>query len=120
MNGYAKIVVSRTLTSAAWAPSTLISDDAAGRLAGIKEKPGKDIALIGSSGLAASLLDAGLIDEVRLMINPVVLGRGHSVLAGAHRGDLELLRVRKFASGNVLLTYRPLTMATWTQHAPGT
>jgi riboflavin biosynthesis pyrimidine reductase len=63
--------------------------------------------LIGSSDLAASLLGDGVIDEVRIMVNPVVLGRGHPVLATAASTKLELLRIRQFGSGNVLLTYRP-------------
>jgi dihydrofolate reductase len=107
MNGYGKIVVSRTLASADWAPSTLISDDVTGQLTKMKELPGKDIALLGSSTLAADLLDAGLIDELRVMVNPVVLGSGHPVLAGAARNGLDLLGLRRFASGNLLLTYRP-------------
>jgi dihydrofolate reductase len=107
MNSFHKIVVSRTLTDAAWTPVTVIRDDVPARLAKIKEQSGKDIALIGSSELAASLLGTGVIDEVRIMVNPVVLGDGHPVLAGAERMELELLRIRQFASGNVLLTYGP-------------
>jgi dihydrofolate reductase len=107
MNGYRKVVVSTTLARADWAPSVLIGDDVTGRLAAIKARPGLDIALLGSSALAASLLDAGLIDELRIMVNPVVLGSGHSVLAGGRRANLGLAAVRQFRSGNVLLTYRP-------------
>ena len=107
MNGFDKIVASRTLTDAAWGPVTVLSDDVAAQLGKVKEQPGKDIALIGSSGLAASLLGDGVIDEVRIMVNPVVLGRGHAVLAGAAETRLKLLRTRQFASGNVLLTFQP-------------
>jgi dihydrofolate reductase len=106
MNGYHKIVVSRSLASADWAPSEIISDDVPGRLAALKDRPGKDIALVGSSALVASLLGKGMIDELRVMINPVVLGGGHPALAGADLTGLELLGTRQFASGNVLLTYR--------------
>jgi dihydrofolate reductase len=107
MNGYQKIVVSRTLARADWAPSTLIGDDVPARLARAKEQPGKDIALIGSSDLAASLLGAGLVDELRIMVNPVVLGSGRPVLAGASGTGLHLARTRQFDSGNMLLVYRP-------------
>ena len=107
MNGYPKVVVSATLTAPAWGPATVIRDDVTGQLAKLKEQPGRDIILLGSSTLAASLLDAGLLDEIRIMINPVILGAGHSTLAGARRANLTLAGVREFSSGDVLLTYRP-------------
>jgi len=53
------------------------------------------------------LLTTRVIDEIRVMVNPVVLGSGHPVLAGADQTQLELARIRQFASGNVLLTYKP-------------
>jgi dihydrofolate reductase len=107
MNRYPKIVVSRSLASAQWTPSTLIRDDAPAQLTKLKDQPGKDIILLGSSSLAASLLDGGVLDELRIMVNPVILGTGDPALAGADRSSLELARVRQFASGNVLLTYHP-------------
>ena len=107
MNSFDKIVVSRSLPSLSWQPVTQLSEDAAGQLAKIKEQPGKDIALLGSSELTASLLPSGVIDEVRIMVSPVVLGSGHPVLAGVGQTRLELPRIRQFASGNVLLTYEP-------------
>jgi dihydrofolate reductase len=107
MNGYQKVVVSRTLASADWGPSTLLRDDVPSRLAAIKKQSGLDIALLGSSTLAASLLTDGLLDELRIMINPVVLGHGQPLLAGADMTRLDLAAVRQFASGNVLLTYLP-------------
>ncbi len=109
MNGYQKMVVSRTLTSAEWAPSTVLSADVAARLTRVKQQPGKHIALVGSSDLTASLLGAGLVDELRIMVNPVVLGSGRPALAGASRVGLELTRSKQFDSGNVLLTYRPIS-----------
>ena len=107
MNRYPNVVVSRTLAAADWTPSTLIRDDAEAQLARLKGEPGKDIALLGSSTLAAALLAAGLIDELRLMVNPVVLGAGQPALSGTKQKNLKLLGVRQFSSGNVLLTYRP-------------
>jgi dihydrofolate reductase len=53
------------------------------------------------------LLDGGVLDELRIMVNPVILGTGDAALAGAGRSSLELAQVRQFASGNVLLTYHP-------------
>jgi dihydrofolate reductase len=111
MNSLAKVVVSTTMTTASWAPTTIISADVEGELGRLKAKPGADIALIGSSALAASLLSLGLLDELRIMINPVVLGGGRPQLAGADRADLSLTGVREFRSGNVLLTYEPRAQA---------
>jgi riboflavin biosynthesis pyrimidine reductase len=52
-------------------------------------------------------VSAGLVDELRIMVNPVVLGRGHPLLAGAVRTELSLARTRQFGNGNLLLTYEP-------------
>jgi dihydrofolate reductase len=106
MNGYYKIVVSRSLATADWGPGEIVSDDVSGRLAALKKQQGKDVALVGSSALAASLIGHGLIDELRIMVNPVILGAGHPALAGADLTAIELIRTRQFTSGNMLLTYR--------------
>jgi dihydrofolate reductase len=111
MNALPKVLVSGTLGTADWAPSTIISRDVEAELGRLKAKPGADIALIGSSALAAHLVSAGLLDELRVMVNPVVLGRGHPLLEGASRTQLSLTGVREFRSGNVLLTYKPQTKA---------
>ena len=110
MNHLPKIVVSTTLAKAEWANTRIIRDDVAQRVAELKQQPGKDIAILGSSRLTVSLLKAGLVDEVRLMINPVVLGAGPSVFSGAgEKIRLRLLKTRPFDSGNVLLTYGPVS-----------
>ena len=108
MNGLSKIVVSRTLERAEWANTRLIKDDVAQELSDLKQQPGTDIAILGSSDLTVSLLEMGLVDEVRIMVNPVVLGAGKSVFrtAGA-RISLKLVKSRRFDSGNVLLYYQP-------------
>jgi dihydrofolate reductase len=106
MNSYQKIVVSRTLATADWGPARLISSDVPEQLAKIKAQPGKDIALLGSSELAASLLGSDALDELRVMVNPVILGSGQPCFAGADITGLKLAAVRDFRSGNVLLTYR--------------
>jgi dihydrofolate reductase len=106
MNQLSKVVVSRTLPAAGWGPATVISADVAAEVGRLKQQPGRDIALIGSSALAASLLGEGLLDELRIMVNPVILGAGRTLLAGAHRAELRLSAVRQFGSGNVLLTYQ--------------
>ncbi len=107
MNSISKIVVSRTLDTAEWANTRVIKDP--GELATLKQQPGgKDIAIFGSSDLTVSLLRMGLVDELRIMVNPVILGAGRSMFRTARdRIGLKLLRSRPFDSGNVLLTYEP-------------
>ncbi|MFD1504207.1 dihydrofolate reductase [Georgenia yuyongxinii] len=108
MNDLPKIVASRTLSAHPWGPTTFVADDVAGHLAAVKRLPGKDIAIFGSSTLVGTLLPTGVVDELRVVVNPVVLGAGRSVFAGA--ADPVGLRrsdVRQLGNGNVLLTYRP-------------
>ena len=108
MNALDKIVVSRTLHTAGWAPTGLIGDDAAGAIAKLKQQQGKNMMIMGSSALTVSLIGTGLIDEVRVMVSPVVLGDGKSLFrTAAERISLTLLQARSFRSGNVLLRYRP-------------
>ena len=106
MNSISKIVVSRTLDKAEWANTRLVKG--AEELTTLKQRPGKDIAIFGSSDLTVSLLQLGLVDELRIMVNPVVLGAGKSVFRTADkRIRLKLLKSRPFNSGNVLLYYQP-------------
>ena len=109
MNTTPKIVISRTLAQAGWAGTQVISHHAEEELARLKQQPGKDIVVAGSSTLTAGLLQAGLLDELRIMVNPVILGQGRSLFAGAGRTSLQLLKTRQFTSGNVLLHYQPIT-----------
>ncbi|TWE21453.1 dihydrofolate reductase family protein [Kitasatospora atroaurantiaca] len=108
MNSIPKVVVSRTLERAEWANTRVIGGNLAEEIAALKAQPGKDIAVFGSSALSVSLLELGLLDEVRIMVNPVVLGGGKSLFrTTGGRIHLELLGTRAFGSGNVLLSYRP-------------
>jgi dihydrofolate reductase len=105
MNGTSKIVVSRTLDEAGWAGTRVVNDT--GDLGKLKQEPGKDIVILGSSALTAGLLADGLVDELWLMIMPVVLGDGIPVFRSANQTALTLTGTRPFRSGNVLLTYQP-------------
>ena len=100
-----KVVVSRTLDDLGWANARLVKDGLPEALAELKQQPGKDIALFGSSNLTASLMRMGLVDEFRIMVNPVVLGEGRPLFQTADRTNLKLVRTRTFDSGNVLLYY---------------
>lgn len=108
MNALPKVVFSRTLTEVGWENSRLAGDDLAGEIRRLKEQPGKDLIILASSDLATALAAEGLIDEYRIMVNPVLIGEGKPVLAGLPRDlTLTLLDTRTFGNGNVLLTYTP-------------
>ncbi len=109
INGVAKFVVSTTLEEPlGWSNSTLIGGNVAKRVAGLKRQPGKDITVIGSDMLAHSLLRHGLLDELKLMVIPLVVGVGKRLFEeGGSRMGLELIESRAFGSGVVSLTYGP-------------
>ncbi len=108
MNSLPKLVVSRTLDGTEWANTRLIKGDVAEELTRLKQQPGKAIAIFGSSDLTVSMLEMGLVDELRIMVNPVVLGAGNSLFRTADgRLSLKLLKTRTFGSGNVMLYYQP-------------
>jgi dihydrofolate reductase len=108
MNATPKVVFSKTLDRAEWENSTLVKGDAAQEVASLKQQPGGDMMIMGSSDLVASLAGAGLIDEYRIMVNPVLIGTGKPMLSGLARDvPLTLLRTRTFKNGNVLLCYGP-------------
>jgi dihydrofolate reductase len=111
MNSMPKFVISRTLDKPdpEWNHTQLIRRDPAGELAQLKEQPGRELLVLGSARLTASLMQMQLLDELRIIVNPVVLGMGRSFYeAGRPRSELKLLSNRTFKNGNVLLTYQPL------------
>lgn len=109
MNAIPKYVFSHTLGSADWANTTLVSGEAGPAVAKLKEEDGQDLAVFGSATFTASLLEQGLVDEVRVMVMPILLGGGVSLFSAiTQRVPLTLLRTMVFpSSGNVLLVYRP-------------
>jgi dihydrofolate reductase len=107
MNGLPKIVISTTLNRVDWENTKLVRENVDEEISKLKGQPGKDIAILGSSELTVSLTQMGLVDEYRIMVNPVVLGGGKPLFQGIHdKFNLKLLNTRMFASGNVLLTYQ--------------
>ncbi len=109
MNNTPKLVVSTTLDSVdEWQNSTLVTGDVADELTAIKQQPGKDIAITGSGTLVRSLLRDGLLDELRLLVHPIVVGSGKRLFTDS--GDqtpLELVDSKTFSTGVLSLTYRP-------------
>ena len=108
INSVQKLVVSTTLEKARWNNSALIKDNVPERIAELKRQPGKDITVIGSAALVRSLLKAGLLDELRLMVHPVVLGNGKRLFEdGGEQETLELASSEAFVTGVISLAYRP-------------
>ena len=106
-NSIPKYVVSTTLTNPTWNNSHVISDDLIHAVQALKQEEGQDIVIHGSGKLANSLMAANLIDEYRLMVSPVVLGKGQRLFEdGTSLSNLDLVDVKQFAKGNVVLTYR--------------
>lgn len=108
INAVPKFVVSTTLDTVAWRNSTLIDGDVAAEIAALKEQPGKDISISGSATLVRSLLRDNLLDELRLMVHPVVVGSGRRLFEGdGGQKALKLVDSTTFSTGVVSLTYVP-------------
>jgi dihydrofolate reductase len=98
------IVLSKTMTQAAW-PNVRIARDVAD-VARLKEQPGQSVYVVGGPGLVATLMNAGLIDELRLIVHPLILGGGTALLGGIEqRRELELVGANPGTDGRVNLIY---------------
>ncbi len=107
MNSLPKIFFSRTLDKVEWSNTRLVKGDIEEEIKRMKQQPGKDMVILGSGSIVSELAQHGMIDEYRIMVNPVVLGSGTPLFNGIKdRLNLELLDTRTFKSGNVLLYYR--------------
>lgn len=110
MNGITKYVASRTLSQddLTWSGSNLLpADDAIGAIAELRAREGGDLELWGSPTLASQLVEADLVDEFHLLLEPVLLGGGKSIFpTGGHLRPLELVSAQETATGVVMLTYR--------------
>jgi dihydrofolate reductase len=108
MNSLPKIVFSRTLESASWQNTTLITNDIVGAMRRLKAERGADLVIFGSGTIVAQFTDAHLIDEYQVVVNPLVLGAGRTMFDGVRdRLGLQLTRTRAFKNGNVVLWYAP-------------
>lgn len=107
LNQVTKYVVSSTLTDPAWENSVIISDPVIEAVTALKESAGLDIVCTGSVTLTHALLRAGLVDELRLFVYPVIVGRGRRLIPeGVSLGALQLIENRAFRSGITLQSYR--------------
>jgi dihydrofolate reductase len=107
LNAVDKYVVSSTLTDPGWARSQVLSGPLVDQVKALKSAPGKDIVTTGSISLVHALTAAGLVDEYRLFVYPVVVARGRRLFAdGQDVGRLRLVEATSFRSGIVLVRYR--------------
>lgn len=107
MNNLPKVVFSRTLPIAAWKNSTVVKGNVAEEVSRLKQMPGKDMVVLGSATIASSLLQKGLVDEYRVILQPVLLGSGNSLFKDiTERIQLKLISAKAFGSGVVLLSYQ--------------
>ena len=108
MNTVPKVVFSRTLETAGWKNTRLVTTDAAEEVAKLKQGSGKDLYIFGSADLSATLTRHRLIDEYRLALTPLVLGGGNPLFKPSpQRLPLRLVMARPMKSGCVILRYQP-------------
>ncbi|TGQ30860.1 MULTISPECIES: dihydrofolate reductase family protein [unclassified Mesorhizobium] len=97
-------VLSNTMTSAVWPKTRFVRN--LEDIAALKQQPGKDIYLMGGARITASLIDAGLVDELRLILYPLLVGEGKALFATTqNRRGLELRKVQQLPDGRVSLIY---------------
>jgi dihydrofolate reductase len=107
MNSMPKYVVSSTLTDPEWTNSHVVGSDLPAAVAHVEERTQGDVLVAGSAQLVQGLTDHDLVDEYRLMVFPVLLGRGKRLFADGSRRDLRLTDHRMVGSGVMILTYAP-------------
>jgi dihydrofolate reductase len=108
MNNLPKIVFSKTLQQVEWNNSRLVKDNIAQEISKMKQQSGKDMVIFGSGTIVPTFMQHGLIDEYRIIVNPVVLGNGKPLFKGINdKQNLKLLKTRLFDSGIVILFYEP-------------
>lgn len=110
LNSLTKYVVGPDLTpeELTWQDTHHIKDNIVEEISQLRQKPGKDLLVYGSATLIQTLVQHDLVDEYRLMIHPVILGKGKKLFQdGLDKKELRLVSTKTFPTGLVLLTYTP-------------
>lgn len=108
MNNTPKLVVSTTMETLDWQNSTLISGNVVEELTTLKQQPGKNISITGSGTLVRSLLRDNLLDELHLLVHPIVVGSGKRLFVdGSEQKPLQLVNAKTFGTGVLSLVYQP-------------
>jgi dihydrofolate reductase len=106
MNNTPKVVVSNTLKKADWQNTTIVSGNVAEALTKLKQQPGKNIGITGSGTLVRSLLEQGLLDELTLLVHPIVVGKGKRLFdRDMAQVPLKLVSSKTLSTGVLSLTY---------------
>jgi dihydrofolate reductase len=111
INAMPKYVASSTLREPAWTNTTIISDDLVGELKRLKQQPGKDIVQYGLGNVSWTMLQHGLIDEMRLWVHPLILGRNGpkvSHFLNCPAAQFRLVSTRSLPNGITILSYQPV------------
>lgn len=106
MNTLPKVVFSKTLKKAEWQHTRVVKSYLKNEIVNLKRGSGKDVAIFGSGTIVSQLVPTGLIDEYRLLVNPIILGKGKPLFKETGKMKLKLVSLRAFKNGNVLLTYK--------------
>jgi len=107
MNAIPKLVFSKTLKTAEWNNTTIISENASEKIDELKNEGGRDIYVFGSANLSETFIKAGLFDEYRIGIAPVILGSGRPLFKkGLALQNLSLISTQPLLTGGVVLKYR--------------
>src|ERR1700693_3496003 len=108
-NSMPKYVISSTLDKAEWNNSTVLKGDVVKEVSKLRQKPGGDIVFHGSAKLVQTLVEHDLVDELRLMVFPVVLGSGKRLFGNTNdKKPLRLVDSRTLGDGITLLTFQPV------------
>ncbi len=103
MHELPKYVLSRTLKDTEWHNSHMLGDDPAGAIAELKQQDGRDLALFAGASAATSAIALGVVDELRIIVNPALLGGGTRLFDGQYpRSELQLTDTHRFASGALI------------------
>jgi dihydrofolate reductase len=108
MNSIRKVVASTTLEPPEWNNSTLIKADVASEVSKLKQQGGRDILVFGSTSLLSTLMEHDLVDEYRLLVYPIVLGKGKRLFKDGSAAKLKFAGAKALGSDAVLLSYAPV------------
>ncbi len=103
-----KLVFSKSIKKVTWKNSNLFHEIDSNEIKKWKEIDGKDLVIFGSGTIVQQFANLGLIDEYRLLVNPIILGSGKPMFKDVNETKLKLLKTRNFKNGNVLLYYQPI------------